>query len=809
MGRLILALLLLFPAWSSFSPPSPTPPIAFIPGELIVGLQRGYQASALAIPEGAYLPKQSIALQKLGIALLRVPAGQEQAYLREIQSVRGVRFVERNAVVKAELIPNDSRWNDQYGPQHVQAPQAWDTTTGSPSVVLAIVDSGIDPAHPELASRILPGYDFIEYDGIPQDECGHGTHVAGIAAAQGNNAEGIAGIAWNVKILPIRVLDETCTGSVVSVSEGIIGAVERGARIINVSLGTYTDSRLLQEATFYAYTHGVALIAAAGNRGYSQLAYPARYDWVLAVGATDITDARVSFSNYESRLDLMAPGKNILSTLPTYADFSLHGSPWWKDTHYDTLSGTSMATPHVAGAAALLAAFPAFNTPDKIYEALTATALDIGAPGKDDYTGYGLLQIDNALHYTPSIIPTPTPPSPNLAYDVLDSPGCANLVSYSWRDMTGATQLLLLPGGNEGVAAISLPFSFPFGGNTYTTVYAASNGFLSFDPISSYMPEEFLLPSHRPGQPQNLIAPFWDDLIFASLAVNFIAYKVSGTAPNREAVIEYHQAQRFESIPIPGDLTFQVVLFESSGEILIQYKSLRGSSARGESATVGLEFDSGRSGLLFSYHQPALKEGMAIRFVPYIGSPPSIACEVYTRPVDTAGGFYEKSPFCLSIPAGALHHRAYVRIQPLSTAPAIPSPYLDLYHYADISLLYLSPPIPISPMPEAYVCYRYTAADVLQAGGHPENLRIMAYDAKRKRWQVLPTSVDSLSGLILARAPHFSIYGVATFGQPESLPVTGGPFWWNETTRWAWVLILGVFLLVWLLRRLWRFSDRS
>lgn len=810
-------LLLIVLLFSSLIPPSPPSsdvlPTEFVPGELIIGLQPGYAATSLAIPEKAQI-KQLPSLKKLNVAVVRVPAGQENSYLRQIRTLHGVRFAELNAIVRADVIPNDPRWNDQYGPQHVQAPQAWDVTTGSSSVILAIVDSGIDPAHLEFASRILPGYDFIEYDDVPQDRCGHGTHVAGIAAATGNNSEGIAGIAWNVKILPIRVLDETCSGSLVSVAEGIVAAVERGARVINLSLGTNYGSHLLQEATFYAYTHGAALIAAAGNQGISPIAYPARYDWVLAVGATDSTDSRAAFSNYGSELDLMAPGVSILSTLPTYPDFTFHYSPWGKSTHYDTLSGTSMAAPHVAGAAALLASLPAFNTPDKIYQALTATALDMGAPGKDDYTGYGLLQIDSALHYSPSIIPTPTPSSPPLAYDVLDSPGCSNLVTYSWRDTSGGTQLLLTPGSNNGAATISLPFAFPFGGNTYTSAYVLSNGIVSFEPASldGYMMDEFIIPSHRPGQPQNFIAPFWDDLTFQDSAVNSIWYKVSGIAPHREAIIEYRRAQRFEWGPVPGNLTFQVILFETSGEILIQYKTLRGAGAKGESATVGVEFDLGRSGLLFSYHQPALREGMALRFVPYfphLGPPPSTLCQVYTRPADSSGGFYENPPFCLSLPAGALPHPAYVRIQPLSSAPEIPAPYLDLHHYADIRLLYLSPPIPISPMPEAYVCYRYTPADVLQAGGHPENLRIMLYDSARQRWQALPTSVDTLNGLIFARSPHLSLYGIATFGQPQALPVTGASFWWNETTRWAWMLALGLILLLWLVFHLRRLSDRA
>ncbi len=814
-------LLLIFFLFSFIPPAQSTPPPSageFIPGELIIGLEAGHSVSALALPSEARPLKETPILRKLNAAIVQVPQGKEEAYLRQLRSLPGVRFVERNGIVRADLIPNDPLWSSQYGPSHVQAPTAWDTTTGSPAVILAIVDSGIDPNHPEFAGRILPGYDFVENDPIPQDECGHGTHVTGIAAASGNNLEGIAGIAWNVKILPIRVLGADCSGTFVSVAEGIVGAVERGARVINLSIGSASNSRLLQEATFYAYTHGAALIAAAGNTN-SSVVYPAKYEWVLAIGATDNTDTRTSFSNYGPELDLMAPGKDILSTFPTYNHFLYHDL-LGKSPNYDTLSGTSMAAPHVAGAAALLASLPAFDSPDKIYQALTQTALDLDTPGRDDYTGYGLLQIDAALHYSPSILPTPTPTPPAIAYDVLDSPACPGLVSYAWRDTSTGTQLIFLPASNNGFAPVTLPFAFPFGSLSYTTIYIGSNGILTFDPPSSFDPSpssdgylslNFIIPTNNPKLPQHFIAPFWDDLTLSTGGGAW--YAVLGSAPYREVVIEYRNAQRFDSGVVPGEITFQVVLFETSGDILLQYKRLRGVGGRGESATVGIEFDPGRSGLLFSYNTPALQEGMALRFVtyfPHLGLPPSALCSVYTRPADSSGGFYEKAPFCLSLPSGSLAHPAYVRIQPISSAPSMPPQYLDLEHYADIRLLYLSPPIPISPIPEAYVCYHYTPTDVLRAGGHPENLRIMAYDSHLKRWQALTTSVDSVNSLLIARAPHFSIFGIATFGEPQRLPVTGGSIGWNETTRWAWVPLLGLILLLWLmLRRFGRFSPRA
>ncbi|MGC8856871.1 MAG: S8 family serine peptidase, partial [Anaerolineae bacterium] len=381
----------------------------FVRGELIVGMKAGTSLRALRLPAQVAIKHTSPQLDRLNAALLSVPPGEEQKLAAELRRMGGVQFAEPNYLVRPALIPNDPRWGDQYGPAHMQAPQAWDLTTGSSSVIVAVIDSGIDSAHPEFNGRILPGYDFIEQDSIPQDGCGHGTHVAGILAAEGNNAMGIAGLAWGVSILPVRALGNYCVGTVLGVAEGIVWAVERGARVINLSVGTTAASSLLENSTYHAYLHGAALFAAAGNAGTNSIIYPARYPWVMAIGATDSTDQRASFSNTGPELDLMAPGKDILSTTPLGAFFY---ETYGVTRQYGTLSGTSMATAHASGAAALLASQPQFDTPDKIYQALTQTALDLETPGWDNNTGYGLIQIYDALNFTPNIVPTPTPGPP-------------------------------------------------------------------------------------------------------------------------------------------------------------------------------------------------------------------------------------------------------------------------------------------------------------------------------------------------------------------------------------------------------------
>jgi subtilisin family serine protease len=742
---------------------------AIIPGELVVVMEPGSRATALRVPEGAAVQRTSHALNMLNAIVMRVPEGREQEFAGAFQNMPGVLAAEPNYVVTADLVPNDALWTQQYGPAHIQAPAAWDLTTGSASVIVAVIDSGIDSGHPEFAGRLVPGYDFVEDDALPQDNCGHGTHVAGIIAAAGNNAEGIAGMAWNARIMPVRVLNQFCSGSTSDVAEAMVWAVEHGATVINLSLGSSTPSTLMENGSFYAYTHGAAIFAAAGNSGSTSVAYPAAYAWVTAVGATDQNDLRASYSNTGAALDLMAPGSSILSTTPLGGFYyhDLLGIP----SEYGTLSGTSMAAAHASGAAALLASRPGYDTPDKIYQALTSTARNLDVPGRDNNTGYGLIQVYDALNFTPVIVPTPTPGLPLTSYDVQDSLKCGNLVTYHWRDAAAGGPANWLPVfGNNGYATMPLPFPFTFGDVIYNNVTVSANGYLTFGGTGGAT-ENFIIPAI--AQPNNFIAPFWDDL---NPSAGGLMYQATfGAAPNREYVVEWNE------VPISGlvgsALTFEVVLSEGSNNILFQYHTLTGSRSDGSFATIGVEYADGTAGREYSYNKAgAVQAGQAIRFAPYPtgGTPPSNACSAFTRPVDENGGFFDAPPFCVEIPAGALKHPATLQIQLLNSAPPIPSELVNLHHYADITLSY-SPAPPLSLLPEVYVCYHYTAADVLLAGGHPENLRLAAYGSADGAWEVLPTTANTASGLITARATHLSIYGVVTYAAPSDLPVTGAP----------------------------------
>ena len=286
--------------------------------------------------------------------------------------------------------PNDPRFGEQYAHQRINSVAGWTaypgsyTTTGGPTI--AVIDTGIDRNHPDLASRldttnsrcfgslcVLTGY---------EDDNGHGTHTAGIAAAATNNAVGIAGTAFNSRIMALKVCDLAGTCNTSSVASAINHAVARGAKVISMSLGG-GGTATMQTAVTNAYNAGAVLVAAAGNDGNATLNYPAAYPQVVSVAATDSADQRASFSNANADVELAAPGVNVLST--------------YTGDGYTQLSGTSMSTPYVAGLAALLRAQNPAWTPAQVRARMNQCSDDLGSPGWDSSFGNGRINLGRAL----------------------------------------------------------------------------------------------------------------------------------------------------------------------------------------------------------------------------------------------------------------------------------------------------------------------------------------------------------------------------------------------------------------------------
>ncbi|NTV65225.1 MAG: peptidase S8, partial [Oscillochloris sp.] len=296
----------------------------------------------------------------------------------------------------------------QWSLQNIQAFEAWDITTGS-DIVVAVLDTGIDASHVDLNGKALGGFNAFTGDSNTQDDNGHGTEVSGLIAANADNAEGIAGVCWGCKILPVKVLDSQGGGDDASVASGIRWATDHGARIINMSLGGSEESQTLRDAVNYAASRGVLLVAASGNEREdgNPTSYPAAYETVIAVGATGNTDVVTGFSNTGPYLDLAAPGVGLWTTLAG-------GS-------YGTPNGTSFSSPYVAGAAALVITVRPDLPSQDITCILEASADDKGAAGRDDEYGWGRLNVFRAVQLaqsysscplTPAAAPAPVPATP-------------------------------------------------------------------------------------------------------------------------------------------------------------------------------------------------------------------------------------------------------------------------------------------------------------------------------------------------------------------------------------------------------------
>lgn len=281
-------------------------------------------------------------------------------------------------------IPNDLLFSEyQWNLPIIETNRGWKLSKGSNDVIVGVVDTGVDLSHPDLEGRLLKGYNVIDPDKDPTDDVGHGTHVAGIISANVNNNEGIAGMTWGGKILPVKALDQSGSGTTYSVAQGIIWAVDNGAKVINMSLGNYADAQFLHEAIKYAFDKDVVLVAATGNDNTERPGYPAAYPEVLSVSATDNNLKKASFSNYGDYVDVVAPGESIASTYP--------------DNQYAALSGTSMASPHVAALAALIRSINPDLKNTEVMDIIRSNVIDLGDPGHDNMYGYGQIDVFAAL----------------------------------------------------------------------------------------------------------------------------------------------------------------------------------------------------------------------------------------------------------------------------------------------------------------------------------------------------------------------------------------------------------------------------
>jgi thermitase len=376
---------------------------------------------------------------RMPVVLVRVPRGRRERMVRWLRGLPGVVSVGSDAVESPVavacpsgagcVIPNDPGFGYQWyllnasgtveppGAEmpidgaDVDGPQAWSRTRGSAAVRIAVVDTGIDAAHPDLAGKVVAAANFTASD-TTQDLSGHGTHVAGIAAASFDNGIGIAGMAPNARLMDVKVLavdqDGKTAGDCADVADGIVWATDHGANVVNLSLGSSGRCLALELAVRYAVSHGALVVAAAGNEGSTSRFYPAAFSDVLSVAATTNRDQLAGFSNRgASWVDVAAPGDGIVSTVPTFDNGT--GA-----VGYGYLSGTSMAAPVVSGIAALIwGQMPAQTARQDVESRIIATAQPSTGTGID--FRYGRVDACAAVTADPLLCAAPAAPAPSPA----------------------------------------------------------------------------------------------------------------------------------------------------------------------------------------------------------------------------------------------------------------------------------------------------------------------------------------------------------------------------------------------------------
>jgi thermitase len=282
-------------------------------------------------------------------------------------------------------IPNDPYWDLLYGMELINMPEVWDITFGG-NVTVAILDTGLDRTHPDLLDRYVGGWNYIDNNDDPYDDHGHGTHVAGTIAAHIDNEIGVAGVG-DFDLLVYKIFSSSGYAGDTAAADALMAGVDAGAKVLSNSWGGGPESALINAAIDYAVENNVLPVFAAGNNGMSSPFYPAAYPNAFAVGATDINDELAWFSNYGDWVDIVAPGVDIFSTLP--------------GNSYEAWSGTSMATPHVAGVAAMLYSYYPDITVEQVKSILISSAVDLGEPGFDIYFANGRLDASTAIFGLP------------------------------------------------------------------------------------------------------------------------------------------------------------------------------------------------------------------------------------------------------------------------------------------------------------------------------------------------------------------------------------------------------------------------
>jgi thermitase len=409
---------------------------ASIPDELLVKPRSGAAPGAFGKALDQAGAKQIGVVPELGVRIVHVNAANRGRALSSLRGAAGIAFAEPNGLTpSAEVVPNDAWWVSQFSQRQTHTDKAWGLTEGTPNVKIAVLDSGVDLSQPDLTDNLLPGRDFYNNDSNPSDDNGHGTVAAGVAAGRSDNGIGIAGYCGRCSILPVKISGADGNATWSAMASGLTWAADQGARVINLSFAGSSGSSTVQSAVKYAHDHGAVITVSAGNYGTSSPTYPAAYSGALAVAAVTSSDARSSYSNYGSWVQLAAPGTNYATartnTTPLFTEFA----------------GTSSAAPAVAGIAGLAFSYSPSATNTQLEQALESGAV------ANSFSQYGRVDAWGALSALGATSPTATAPLNGGAPVIVTSTGAPLPGSPQPGQAIGAS------GGNwSGAPAIGLSF---------------------------------------------------------------------------------------------------------------------------------------------------------------------------------------------------------------------------------------------------------------------------------------------------------------------------------------------------------------
>lgn len=396
-------------------------------------------ATALSAQKGKSLGR----LKGLDIHVVGVPAGTEEVAVGNLMRNPHIKFAEVDALVEPGATVSDPGFPSEWHLPKISAPAAWDYSVGS-GVTIAILDTGVDGTHPDLAPRLVGGWNFYDNNSNTSDVYGHGTAVAGAAAAAMDNGIGVAGVAGNANIMPVRISDPSGYAYLSTIANGLTWAADHGARVANISYSVASSSTVISAANYFRSKGGV-VASSAGNTGAAASTLPTSS--MLVVAATDSNDLRASFSTYGSFVSIAAPGVSIYTTA--------------NGGGYRTASGTSFSSPIVAGAAALILSRRPDYSPAQVDAVLKSTATDLGAAGADTYYGAGRLNAAAALQQAMSSgTGDSTPPTIAIASPTGGSVSGTVTISVNASDNVGVTRVEFRANGTTVATDTASPFQF-------------------------------------------------------------------------------------------------------------------------------------------------------------------------------------------------------------------------------------------------------------------------------------------------------------------------------------------------------------